>query len=127
MEVRAVRNAIFKDRNISPTDSSDSKGDLCSPARTTERSKEGMWNGLGVFHLLAPLRKLMIRPCSPTDLPFTGSWCIAIAATYTFKVEGGSLHFNLSCRKENTVLIRKSQVSSQLEGHQSVNRLHFRA
>lgn len=42
-------------------------------------------HGLEGFNLLSPLKNRMFRMCFPNDLP---SRCTAIAATYTFKVEG---------------------------------------
>ncbi len=51
----------------------------------------------------------------------------AIAATYTFKVEGDSLRSNLSCRKESTTPIVHLWGSSRQEEHQFTNRLHFSA
>ncbi len=105
MEVSAVRSAVLADRNFSSTESSGSKGPLWSPARTIERSQEGIRGDLGGFNLLAPLRNLTMRSCFPRDRPSTASWWAAIAATYTFKVEGDSLRSNLSCRKESTTPI----------------------
>ncbi len=102
MEVSAVRSAVLRDRNFSLTESSGSKGPLWSPARTIERSQEGTRGGLEGFILLAPFRNLTMRSCFPRDRPSTASWWAAIAATYTFKVEGDSLRSNLSCRKEST-------------------------
>ncbi len=46
-----------------------------------------------------------MRSCFPRDRPSTASWWAAIAATYTFKVEGDSLRSNLSWRKESTTPI----------------------
>ncbi len=88
MEVRAVRSAVLRDRNFSSTESSGSKGPLWSPARTIGRSQEGTRGGLEGFILLAPFRNLTMRSCFPRDRPSTASWWAAIAATYTFKVEG---------------------------------------
>ncbi len=88
MEVSAVRSAVLRDRNFSSTESSGSKGPLWSPARTIERSQEGTRGGLEGFILLAPFRNLTMRSCFPRDRSSTASWWAAIAATYTFKVEG---------------------------------------
>ncbi len=127
MEVSAVRSAVLADRYLSSTESSGSQGPLWSPARTIERSQEGIRGGLGGFNLLAPLRNLTMRSCFPRDRPSTASWWAAIAATYTFKVEGDSLRSNLSCRKESTTPIVHLRGSSRREEHQFTNRLHFRA
>ncbi len=78
-----------------------------------------------IFNLLAPLRNLMTRSCFPTDLPSTASWCAAIAATYTLRVEGDSLRSNPSCRKESTTAIGHLRGSSRRGEHQSTNRFHF--
>ncbi len=102
MEVNAVRSTVLRNRNFSSTESSGSKGPFWSPARTIERSQEGTRGGLEGFILLAPFRNLTMRSCFPRDRPSTASWWAAIAATYTFKVEGDSLRSNLSCRKEST-------------------------
>ncbi len=125
MEVSAVRSAVLRDRNLSSTESSGSKGPLWSPARTIERSQEGTRGGLEGFILLAPFRNLKMRSCFPRDRPSTASWWAAIAATYTFKVEGDSLRSNLSCRKESTTPIVHLRGSSRWEEHQVANRLHF--
>ncbi len=127
MEVSAVRSAVLRDRNFSSTESSGSKGPLWSPDRTIERSQEGTRGGLEGFILLAPFRNLTMRSCFPRDRPSTASWWAAIAATYTFKVEGDSLRSNLSCRKESTTPIVHLRGSSRREGHQVANRLHFSA
>ncbi len=110
MEVSAVRSAVLRDRNFSSTESSGSKGPLWSPARMIERSQEGTRGGLEGFMLLAPFRNLTMRSCFPRDRPSTASWWAAIAATYTFKVEGDSLRSNLSCRKESTTRKTRSSV-----------------
>ncbi len=89
------------------------KGPLWSPARTIERSQEGTRGGLEGFILLAPFRDLTMRSCFPRDRPSTASWWAAIAATYTFKVEGDSLRSNLSCRKESTTPIVHLRESSR--------------
>ncbi len=68
-----------------------------------------------------------MRLCFPRDRLSTASWCAAIAATYTFKVDGDSLRSNLSCRKESTTPIVHLQGSSQREEHQITNRLHSKA
>ncbi len=68
MEVSAVRSAVLDDRYFSSTESSGSKGPLWSPARTIERSQEGIRGGLWGFNLLAPLRNLTMRSCFPRDL-----------------------------------------------------------
>lgn len=47
VEVSMVSNAIFKEKALSTTDSSESKRALCRPSKTTERSHEGMRCGLG--------------------------------------------------------------------------------
>ncbi len=77
------------------------------------------------FSLLAPLRNLMTRSCFPRDLPSTASWCAAIAATYTLRVEGDSLRSNPSCRKESTTAIGHLRGSSRRGEHQLTNRFHF--
>ncbi len=115
MEVSAVRSAVLRDRNFSSTESSGSKGPLWSPARMIERSQEGTRGGLEGFILLAPFRNLTMRSCFPRDRPSTASWWAAIAATYTFKVEGDSLRSNLSCRKESTTPIVHLRGSSRWE------------
>ncbi len=94
MEVSTVRSAVLRDRNFSSTESSGSKGPLWSPARTIERSQEGTRGDLEGFILLAPFRSPTMRSCFPRDWPSTASWWAAIAATYTFKVEGDSLLSN---------------------------------
>ncbi len=127
MEVSMVRSAVLRDRNFSSIESSGSKGPLWSPARTIERSQEGTRGGLEGFILLAPFRNLTMRSCFPRDRPSTASWWAAIAATYTFKVEGDSLLSNLSCRKESTTPIVHLRGSSRREEHQVANRLHFSA
>ncbi len=126
-EVSAVRSAVLADRNLSSTESSGSKGHLWSPARMIERSQEGTRGGLGGFNLLEPLRNLTMRLCFPRDQPSTASRCAVIAATYTFKVEGDSLHSNPSCRKESTTPIVHLRGSSLREEHQTANRLHSKA
>ncbi len=70
---------------------------------------------------------LTMRSCFPRDRSSTASWWAAIAATYTFKVEGDSLRSNLSCRKESTTPIVHLRGSSRREEHQVANRLHFSA
>ncbi len=92
-------------QNFCSTESSSSKGPLWSPARMIVRSQGGTRGGLEGFNHLAALWNLTIRSCFPRDWPFTASWCAAIAATYTFKVEGDSLRANVSCRKESTTPI----------------------
>ncbi len=123
MEVSAVRSAVLRDRNFSSTESSGSKGPLWSPARTIERSQEGTRGGLEGFILLAPFRNLTMRSCFPRDRPSTASWWAAIAATYTFKVDGDSLRSNLSCRKESPTPIVHLRGSSRREEQQVANRL----
>ncbi len=131
MEVSAVRSAVLADRyplltcSLSSTESSGSQGPLWSPARTIERSQEGLRVSLGGFNLLAPLRNLTMRSCFPRDRPSTASWWAAIAAINTFKVEGDSLRSNLSCRKESTTPIVHLRGSSRREEHRFANRLHF--
>ncbi len=126
--VRPKHKALFAHRKcLEVPESSGSKGPLWSPARTIERSQEGIRGGLGGFNLLAPLRNLKMRSCFPRDRPSTASWWAAIAATYTFKVEGDSLCSNLSCRKESTTPIVHLRGSSRREEHQFANRLHFSA
>ncbi len=127
MEVSAVRSTVLADRNFSSTESSGSKGPLCSPARTIERSQVGIRGDLEEFIPLAPFRNLTMRSCFPRDRMSTASWWGAIAATYTFKVEGDSLRFNLSCRKESTTPIVHLRGFSRREEHQFANRLHFSA
>ncbi len=100
-------------RNLSSTESSSSKGLLWSPDRTIEISQEGTRGGLGCFNLLAPFRNLTMR--FPRDRLSNASWCAAIAATYTFKMEGDSLRSNLSFRKESTTPIVHLQGSSRRE------------
>ncbi len=81
MEVSAVRSAVLADRYpLLTTESSGSQGPLWSPARTIERSQEGLRGSLGGFNLLAPLRNLTMRSCFPRDRPSTASWWAAIAA-----------------------------------------------
>lgn len=65
MEVSLVRRAVFKERALKSTDSRVSKGAICRPRKTTEKSQERIRHGLGGFNLLAPLRNLMIRLCFP--------------------------------------------------------------
>ncbi len=104
-EANAVRSTVFNDRNLSSTDCRGSKGSSFKAVRTEGRSQEGTRWGRRGFNLLAPLRNLTTKSCFPTDLPSTASWCVAIAATYTLRVEGDSLRSNPSCRKESTTKI----------------------
>ncbi len=124
-EANAVRSTVFNDRNLSSTDCRGSKGSSFKAVRTEGRSQEGTRWGRGGFNLLAPLRNLTTKSCFPTDLPSTASWCAAIAATYTLRVEGDSLRSNPSCRKESTTAIGHLRGSSRREEHQSTNRFHF--
>ncbi len=121
----AERSTVFRDRNLSSTDCGGSKGAPLKADRTEGRSQEGTRWGRGGFSLLAPLRNLMTRSCFPRDLPSTASWCAAIAATYTLRVEGDSLRSNPSCRKESTTAIGHLRGSSRRGEHQSTNRFHF--
>ncbi len=116
-----LRSIVVNDRNVSSTDCRGSKGSSFKAART-ERVTRG---GRRWFNLLAPLRNLMTKSCFPTNLPSTASWCAAIVATYTLRVEGDSPRSNPSCRKESTTLIRHLRWSSWWEEHQSRNRFHF--
>ncbi len=124
-EANAVRSTVFNNRNLSSTDCRGSKGSSFKAVRTEGRSQEGTRWGCGGFNLLAPLRNLMTKSCFPTDLPSTASWCAAIAATYTLRVEGDSLLSNPSYRKESTTAIGHLRGSSWREEHQSTNRFHF--
>ncbi len=89
----AERSTVFRDRNLSSTDCRGSKGAPLKADRTEGRSQEGTRWGRGGFSLLAPLRNLMTRLCFPRELPSTASWCAAIAATYTLRVEGDKYVF----------------------------------
>ncbi len=103
------------------------KGTPLKSSQDDREVQEGIRGGLEGFNLLAPLRNLTMRSCFPRDRPSTASLWAAIAATYTFKVEGDSLRSNLSCRKESTTPIVHLRGSSRREEHQFANRLHFSA
>ncbi len=98
-----------------------------APLKSSQDDREGTRGGLEGFILLAPFRNLTMTSCFPRDRPCTASWWAAIAATCTFKVEGDSLRYNLSCRKESTTPIVHLRGSSRREEHQVANRLHFSA
>ncbi len=110
-EANALRSTVLNDRNLSSTDCRGSKGSPLKAARTNGRTR---W-GRGLINLLAPLRNLMTKSCFPTNLPSTASWCAAIAATYTLRVEGDRLRSSPSCRKESTTVIVHLRGSSRWE------------
>ncbi len=124
---RALRRPHPARREITCGDTDMDWPRLGAVPRMIERSQEGTRGGLEGFILLAPFRNLTMRSCFPRDRPSTASWWAAIAATYTFKVEGDSLRSNLSRRKKSTTPIVHLRGSSRREEHQFTNRLHFSA
>ncbi len=111
-EANAMRSTVFNDIRLSSTDCRGSKGSCFKAVRTKGRSQEGTRWGHRGLNLLVPLRNLMTKSCFPTDLSSTASWCVAIAGTYTLRVEGDSLRSNSYWRKESMTMIGHLRGSS---------------
>ncbi len=100
-EANAVRSTVFKRQKLRLYWLQRLKGLLLQGHQDRGEIPRGyQMRARRDLNLLAPLRNLMTKSCFPTDLPSTASWCAAIAATYTLRVEGDSLRSNPSCRKE---------------------------
>ncbi len=80
-EANAVRSRAFIERNFNSADCKGSKWAVFRALSTNAKSQDGREGGLGGFNLLALIRNLTTKSCSPTDLPSMGSWWVEIAAT----------------------------------------------
>ncbi len=107
MEANAVRRTVFNDRIFNSADCKGSKGGLRSAMSTRDRSQEGTEVGRGGFQPPRLSKEPDDQSCLPRRLTIN---CIVMCGqlwqTYTFRVEGDSLHSNPSSRKESTTLTR---------------------
>ncbi len=88
-EARARRSVILRDSSFKPTDVKGSNDGPCERAlNTASRSQVRTEGGLGGCSLLALLRKLTTMAFLPIDCPSFGEQNVAMAATYTFSVDG---------------------------------------
>ncbi len=111
-EARARRSVVLRDSSFKSMDVTGSNGGCERALNTTSRPQGGTEGGCGGCNLLAPLRILTTSACLPIDCPHCGERNEAIAATYTFSVDGRDPLSSLHCRKRRTSY--KEQVAGSI-------------
>ncbi len=128
VDARARRSAVLRDSFFKSTDVTGSNGGCERALNTTSRPQGGTAGGRGECYPLAPLRKLTTSACLPIDCLPCGEGNEAIAATYTFSVDGRDPLSSMYCRK-----LRHASDTLQIAGsiwvspHNFTNTPHFKA
>ncbi len=94
---------------------------------TTSRPQGGTAGGRGECNLLSPLRKLTTNACPPIDCLPCGERNEALAAKYTFSVDGRDPLPSLYCRKLRTSDTVQVAGSIWAWPHHFTNTPHFKA
>ncbi len=125
-EVIARSKTILKVRFFAVADSIGSKGGSDSPSRTTARSQVGTLERAAGLILHAPRRKRTTSWCLPRGPTSKGAWKAAMAATYTFSVDGVRPAEKRSWRNSSTEATGQLTGSNPRSLHHVENTFHFK-